>query len=562
MRQRKNSNRLGPGSRRTRPRKALFLGLMLAAATLSTTAIGGDGTLVQTKDGPVQGFINNGGVYEFLGIPYAAPPVGSLRWRPPQPPKSWNTPLQATAFGSNCPQNYEFGVFAGPPSVDEDCLFLNVFTVNPGQGKVPVLVWIHGGGLFDGESTDYDASKLAEGGPAGPTVVVTINYRLGLLGYLAHPALDSEGHDFGNYGLLDQQAALRWVRDNIAAFGGDPANVTLGGQSAGSTSTAANMISPTGKGLFRQAIWESGPLLKTQVAPLTTAEANGEGFATAAGCSSAGSDPKIAACLRALSVPQILAIQGPDTGNGPYVTGLLVDGKVLPILPDTAWATGKFNQVPILHGTVKDEWTFILSAHEYYFGPLTAEEYVNDVKTDGILAPYANSSVPNKVLALYPLTKYNNSPSLAWNAVGTDSLVCQARHLNHLLAENEPSLPLYTYEFADTKAPWYFPKLSFPPLAAHTIDIQFLFPLWHGGPDGIPHPLSLPEDTLSDELVTAWTNFMYTGNPNLAGNAPWPAYKTSAEVYLLENTPKLSTLTDAQFSAEHNCAFWEKNAVY
>src|SRR5262249_22044599 len=197
---------------------------------------------------------------------------GASRWMPPRPHKPWNTPLQATAFGSNCPQNYEFGVFAGPPSVDENCLFLNVFTENPGRGKVPVLVWIHGGGLFDGGTALYDASKLVGEGPAGPTVVVTINYRLGLLGYIGHPALDAEGHQFGDYGLMDQQAALRWVRDNIAAFGGDPDNVTLGGQSAGSTSTAANMISPLGKGLFRQAIWESGPLLNIQAAPLTTAE--------------------------------------------------------------------------------------------------------------------------------------------------------------------------------------------------------------------------------------------------------------------------------------------------
>ena len=544
---------------------ALLLGSLLALAVPSAASVvEKDPTLVQTSNGPVHGFVNSG-VFEFLGIPYAAPPVGSLRWMPPQPPASWTTTREATTYGNTCPQNYEFGVFAGPPSDTEDCLYLNVFTTNPGRGKAPVLVWIHGGGLFDGESSDYDASELAEGGPAGPTVVVTINYRLGLLGYLAHPALDAEGHPFGNYGLLDQQAALRWVRDNIAAFGGDPDNVTLGGQSAGSTSTAANMISPAGKGLFHRAIWQSGPLLNIQATALTTAETNGTGFAAAAGCDS-GSATEIAACLRALSVSQILALQSicnseVCTGNGPYLTGLLVDGTVLPIPPDTAWATGEFSQVPILHGTTKDEWTFIVSANEYYFGPLTAAGYIDNVKTDNILALYKDDTVPDKVLALYPLSAYP-SPSLAYNAVGTDSLVCQARHLNHLLADSAPSLPLYTYEFADRKAPWYFPPLSFPALASHTIDIQFLFPLWHGGPNGIPHPLSLSERRLSDELVTAWTNFMYTGNPNLFGNAPWPRYKTPSEVYRLENTPKLSTLTDAQFSAEHNCAFWEENAIY
>jgi len=516
--------------------------------------------VVQTSTGPVQGFVNSG-VYEFLGIPYAAPPVGSLRWMPPQPPASWTAPRDATTFGNTCPQNYEFGVFAGPPSDTEDCLYLNVFTINPGRGKDPVLVWIHGGGLFDGESNDYDATRLAQGGPAGPTVVVTINYRLGLLGYLAHPALDAEGHPFGNYGLLDQQAALRWVHDNIAAFGGDPDRVTLGGQSAGSTSTAANMISPAGKGLFHRAIWQSGAFINDQAAPLVAAETNGEGFAAAAGCDS-GSSTNIAACLRALSVSQVLALQGTTTGNGPYVTGLLVDGTVLPIDPDTAWTTGKFSQVPILHGSTRDEWTFILSANEYYSQqPLTAAEYVNNVETGAVIAKYKDSTVPNKVLAVYPVSAYP-SPSLAYNAVGTDSLVCRDRHLNHLLEANEPSVPLYTYEFEDRNAPWYFPPLSFPPGAAHTIDIQFLFPLWHGGPLGTPHPLSVRERKLSEELVAAWTNFMYTGNPNLHENRPWPLYEAESEVYLLENVPRLSTLTDAQFSAEHNCAFWDGVLIY
>ena len=551
----------GSGSKRNCRTPVLLLALTLAlAAPLAVATAGQDQRVVQTSTGPVQGFVNSG-VYEFLGIPYAAPPVGSLRWMPPQPPASWTTPRDATTFGNTCPQNYEFGVFAGPPSDTEDCLYLNVFTINPGRGKDPVLVWIHGGGLFDGESNDYDATRLAEGGPAGPTVVVTINYRLGLLGYLAHPALDAEGHPFGNYGLLDQQAALRWVHDNIAAFGGDPDRVTLGGQSAGSTSTAANMISPAGKGLFHRAIWQSGAFINDQAAPLAAAETNGEGFAAAAGCDS-GSSTNIAACLRALSVSQVLALQGTTTGNGPYVTGLLVDGTVLPIDPDTAWTTGKFSHVPILHGSTRDEWTFILSANEYYSQqPLTAAEYVNNVETGAVIAKYKDSTVPNKVLAVYPVSAYP-SPSLAYNAVGTDSLVCRDRHLNHLLEANDPSVPLYTYEFEDRNAPWYFPPLSFPPGAAHTIDIQFLFPLWHGGPLGTPHPLSVRERKLSEELVAAWTNFMYTGNPNLHENRPWPLYEAGSEVYLLENVPRLSTLTDAQFSAEHNCAFWDGVLIY
>jgi para-nitrobenzyl esterase len=155
-----------------------------------------------------------------------------LRWQPPQAHVAWTQTLRATRFASTCPQITELGVFAGPVSTTEDCLYLNVFAPRANAAnakKLPVLVWIHGVGLFDGESNDYDPTALVKGGSAGPTVVVTINYRLGLLGYLGHPVLDAEGHDFGNYGLMDQQAALRWVQRNIAAFGGDPGNVTVGG---------------------------------------------------------------------------------------------------------------------------------------------------------------------------------------------------------------------------------------------------------------------------------------------------------------------------------------------
>ena len=197
----------------------------------------GDGPTISTTDGPVQGFVKNG-VNTYLGIPYAAPPVGALRWMPPAP-AAHHALLDATEFANTCPQVTELGAFAGPSSVTEDCLYLNVFTT--GGSNKPVLVWIHGGGNIDGETNDYDASKLATGGPNGsPTVVVTVNYRLGLFGLISESHLNAEGHLWGNYGILDQQAAMRWVKANIAAFGGNPNNVTLGGQSAGSAVTAAN----------------------------------------------------------------------------------------------------------------------------------------------------------------------------------------------------------------------------------------------------------------------------------------------------------------------------------
>jgi para-nitrobenzyl esterase len=542
---------------------AALLGLLLVIGGLSSQAKGAEqgGPLVRTSDGPVQGFVRNG-VNTFLGIPYAAPPVGALRWQPPQARAAWTDTLRAVRFGNTCPQITELGVFAGPVSLTEDCLYLNVFAPPAGGKKLPVLVWIHGGGLFDGESNDYDPTALVKGGPGGPTVVVTINYRLGLLGYLGHPALDAEGHDFGNYGLMDQQAALRWVQRNIAAFGGDPANVTVGGQSAGSTSTAALVISPASAGLFHRAIFESGPLLT--VAPLDLAEQRGSKFAAAAGCGEEVNGAA-ASCLRALSVSKILSLQGTAAANGPYVNGLIVDGKVLPIPADTAWSSGKFNHMPIMNGSVADEGAFAASIDELFFGPMSADRYNDLVKSTyggpagpGVGPPNYPEGTPAAVVAHYPLSAYK-TPGDAWVAVGTDANVCRHPYLNTRVSQY---VPLYAYEFSDRAAPWYFPALNFAHAAAHTIDIQFLFVDWHGGPLGILHGLTTQEHALSRQLVAAWTNFMYSGNPNLKGDTPWPRYTADSRVYLSQNVPRLSPITEAQFRAAHKCDFWDTVLIY
>ena len=541
--------------------------IALAAFTYgvpSAFATDANGPRIDTTSGPVKGFVDEG-IYRYLGIPYAAPPVGNLRWQPPQPPTPWTNVRQATASGPTCAQITELGVFAGPANNNEDCLYLNVFTTQTGgSGKAlkPVLMWIHGGGLVDGESNDYDATKLAKGGPAGPNVVVTINYRLGLLGYFAHPALDTEGHPFGNYGLMDQQAALRWIRDNIKAFGGDPGNVTVGGQSAGSTSTAAAVISPASKGLFERAIFESGALLT--VAPLSLAESRGSAFATAAGCP-ADDSQGAAACLRNIPVPAIMNLQGKPSANGPYVNGLMVDGTVLPLPGDVAFGTGKFNKMPIMNGNVKDEGAFSASINEYFFGPLTADQYTANVQAvftgpagPGGGLPNYPPGTANQVLAHYPLNGYP-SPSLAWVAEMSDATACRVHHLDTLLVGK---VPLYAYEFDDRTAPWYFPPLSFPHGAAHTIDIQFLFANWHGGPLGIPHALDPQEEHLSHQLVSAWTSLMATGNPDLIGNSPWPEYSRSRHAYLSENVPKLSVFSEKTFTAAHQCAFWDSILIY
>ena len=268
---------------------------------------------------------------------------------------------KATAFGPICAQVTTLGVFAGPANANEDCLTLNVFTPRLGAAaKLPVIVWIHGGGNVDGASSDYDASRLAS---LGQAVIVTINYRLGLFGWLANPALDAEGHPFANYGLLDQQAALKWVKDNISGFGGDPGNVTLGGQSAGSVDAEAQVASPMAAGLFQRAIFQSIVIDGT---PLPAAEKQGSDFAEAAGCGR-GSTPDVAACLRRLPAEAVMKLQGTESASAPFVTFLTADGQIVPAGGMfAAFRAGKFNHVPIMSGSVHDEQNFSAAIAEYF----------------------------------------------------------------------------------------------------------------------------------------------------------------------------------------------------
>jgi len=534
--------------------QALLFSSLVATGLLATSSAAAqeagdraEGPVVQTAEGPVRGFVRNG-VNVFLGIPYAMPPVGDLRWQPPQPPEKHEL-LDATKYANTCAQVAELGAFAGPSSTSEDCLYLNVFKTGVGEKK-PVLVWIHGGGNVDGESNDYDASKLATGGPNGtPTVVVTINYRLGLFGFFSEPHLNAEGHPWGNYGILDQQAALRWVQANITAFGGNPGNITLGGQSAGARDTTANLLSPLSKGLFHRAILESYP----ETSWVTAAQmlTRGTNFSTAAGCSDA-------ACLRSLSTRRILQLEGTPNATGPYSQQVFPDGTIVALQPGVAWSTGQFHHMPIMAGFVHDEGNFGASITEYFSGPpqvaLTAAQY-----------SAGNSPA---VLAEYPLSNYGNDPQLAEDRVGTDPIACTTLRVAQLLGSQ---VPTYAYEFNYQNAPYYFPQMPnvssptgrFQPLAAHTIDIQFLFSGYHGGNLGLnldqttgqPRELNATETELSDQLVAAWTNFASTGNPNAQGSTLWPAFTTDSPTFLSENIPS-SPYPAAQFYVDHKCDFW------
>ena len=547
-------------SRQTTPfisrTRQLCIGLLVVSGCTFAAGISpakaSPGPIVSTATGKVQGSITNN-VAEFLGIPYAAPPVHDLRWAPPQPAKSWTGVRQATTYGNTCAQVTTLGVFAGPANNNEDCLFANVFSPNLQRtARLPVIVWIHGGGNLDGESNDYDGSKMAT---QGNTVVVTFNYRLNLMGFLAVPSLDAEGHNFGNYGLLDQQMVLKWVRDNIANFGGDPSNVTLGGQSAGAEDTGFAMLSPGAAGLLQHGICES--FCPTGNLPtLPSAESIGEQFATAAGCGGKTGAAQ-ASCLRNVPASTVEQLAGTASAASAYVLGPMLDGTVLPVQPPVAWANGKFSHIPLMNGNVQDEENFSLAITEYFSNPKqppTNAQYMSTIANAYASPPYP-AGTAEKILKLYPIANYP-SVQLAWDRVGTDPGICAEMALNKVLA---PQIPVYAYLFNDQTPPFYFPKMpGFTPLAYHTADIQFLFPLYHGG-QGTPHKLMGAQETLSNELVAAWTKFAWTGNPNGVGNATWPVFKSNASAsdVLLENVPSLSVETTAQFNSSHHCGFWE-----
>ncbi len=502
---------------------AIFLALIAFSIARAQPA----GADVLTSEGPVSGTTVDG-MRAFLGIPYAKPPLGALRWQPPQRPIPRPGPYAATHFGNHCPQ---VPSPFGQPSLTEDCLYLNIFTPPHlwARANLPVMVWIHGGALTVGESDDYNPDRLVSRG----VVVVTLNYRLGYLGFLANPALDAEHHPAVNYGFLDQQAALRWVRRNIAGFGGDPRRTTIFGESAGGLSVFSQLASPGGAGLFQRAIVESGGYQLT-LPSLAASEAQGTALATALGCSG----PATAACLRAVPVASILAQEG-------SLTTPAVDGTILPQSPGTAFATGQFNRVPVIDGSNHDEYRlFTAIDFDLAGGPLTAAAY------PAVVTAAVGAAAAPSVLAEYPLSNYS-SPDLAYAALGTDLVFsCNALAANLALSRY---VPTWAYEFADENAPeLYLPPVSFPYAAAHASELQFLFDAFHPP----TQPLDGKEKALAGAMVGYWTTFAATGRPSWQWwpRPGWPAFRPSDNDILSLVPPRPEP--DTTFAAFHNCSFW------
>lgn len=515
---------------------AIALGAVPAAATAAgvstvTHSSAGAAPVVTIADGAVRGK-TTGSADEFLGIPYAAPPVGPLRWRPPAPAASWSGERDATTFAPRCAQ--PASPFSSASS-SEDCLYLNVFA--PADGKHggkgrPVIVWIHGGGLWLGASDDYDPAKLAADG----SVVVTINYRLGALGFLAHAALaDRPGGSSGAYGLMDQQAALRWVQRNIHAFGGDSRKVTIAGESAGGLSVLTHVASPRAQGLFARAIVQSGAYALTQL-PLEEAETAGEAFAVKVGCAS-----QTAACLRGLPLSIIQANDSPPVSVHPGV----VDGEVLEQSIGTAIASGQFNRVPIINGTTHDEARLFTAATELQGTPVTEANYQAAIAS--MLG--VSAAIAAVVATEYPLSSYP-SPALAVSAVGTDALfACPALKLDKLTSK---FVPTFAYEFNDDNAPQrYLPPVSFPYGAAHASELQYLFDLPTAP---IAGSLTAQQQMLATAMQRYWTQFAARGFPSSKGQPLWPRFTSHSQQRLSLVPPQPQVETD--FAAAHHCGFW------
>jgi para-nitrobenzyl esterase len=483
-----------------------------------------DPAVVQTASGTMRGVVAADHRL-FAGIPYAAPPVGPLRWQSPAPATPWQGVRDATKFGPRCIQDPsgdpEFG-----HQTDEDCLTLNVWTPPAGGERKPVMVWIHGGAFINGSGRTYDARWLAQ---RGNIVVVTLNYRLGTLGFLAHPALGADG-DVGNYGLADQQAALRWVRDNIADFGGDPAKVTIAGESAGGMSVCDHLVAPGSAGLFRAAIIQSGPC-QAQVA-LPAAQKSSLDYAAELGCG----DPQSAAqCLRGLPAnkfrtPVMYYRVGDDSLSGP-VTGT----KALPVDPIAAIADGHAARVPVIVGTNRDEFTLFV-ALQY----LRGRQYT-DAQYPQLLAETFGPDAA-AVEAHYPLARYGGAP-LAYSAAVTDGVfACVADRMADALGREAP---VYAYEFNDGGAPAPDPlrTVPFPVGASHSLELRYLFDI------GDAPPLDPAQRTLSEQMIDYWTHFVSTTEPG----SQWP--ELGADKKRLSFQPGASTvITD--YDDSHQCPFW------
>jgi para-nitrobenzyl esterase len=511
---------------------ALLLCVMSTAALHAQAA-----PQARTANGRVQGLALASGIARFTGIPFAAAPVGALRWKPPQAALTWNGTRDAAHFADQCMQGRPFSdmVFRNS-GTSEDCLYLNVWTASPtASPRMPVLVYIYGGGFVAGDGSEprYDGEAMARRG----VVVVTLSHRLGIFGFFSHPELASESpkHASGNYGLMDQTAALRWVKANIAAFGGDPARVTIAGESAGSFSVSAQMASPSALGLFAGAIGESGAFLGATLAakPAAATELDGTAFGVRIGATTL-------ARLRALSAFELLDASG-RTGMPRFSAS--IDGDFMPESPTAIYAQGKQSRVPLLAG-----WNSEEGRGQYLVPTLTSAAFDSALqKTFGTHAAAARIA--------YGGTTTTEIAQSATDIV-SDQFIGYGTW--KWLEEQSRVAPVYRYYFTRAR----------PPLTTPAPANNAPASVWDAIPHGAPHSTeieyalgNLPGNpvyawTADDQLASATTmtyfvNFIKTGDPNGAGVPAWPSGKADASGRVMRMRLDAASFSEAEPRARY-----------
>jgi para-nitrobenzyl esterase len=482
--------------------------ILLLPVTMRAQGSGQD-PVVATVGGSVQGTVEASGVHSFKGIPYAAPPVGDLRFREPQPVAAWQGVRKAQAFG---PRAMQLPIYSDmkfrSAGVSEDCLYLNVWAPAAGS-HLPVLVYFYGGGFSAGDGSEYryDGESMAKRG----IVAVTVNYRLGIFGFLAHPDLTKESphHSSGNYGLLDQHAALEWVQQNIAAFGGDPARVTIAGESAGSISVCLQMASPLSKGLFAGAIGESGGLTGN-IKSLDTAEQLGKAIAADLGY-------KSIAELRAMPAADLM--QAVRRAHFPAV----IDGYFLPVAPDEIYSAGDQMKVPLLAG-----WNTAEGSYQGILGNSapTVEGYEAAVRK-----LYGDRG--DEVLNLYKATTAEEVKQAATD-LATDRFIAYGTWKWIDRATATGGKPVYRYLYAHPRQPAVGATGSQPPPegAAHSWEIEYALGNLH---TNTVYAWTADDDKVSATMEAYFANFIKTGNPNGRGLPNWEPMKAmGSEIMVID----------------------------
>jgi len=486
--------------------KAVCALLVAGLALGMSKPVFADSLTVKTEQGKIHGkTINDGKVKAFLGLPYAAPPVGELRWKAPEPPAKWKGERDATKFGTRCAQGRVFDDMVFEDSGEsEDCLFLNVYAPANGGKNLPVMFWIHGGGYAAGASSE----PRHYGGflPLKGVVLVTMNYRLGVFGFLATADLAKEANGAsGNYGLMDMVAALQWVKTNVKRFGGNPDNVTIFGESAGSFAVSTLMASPMARGLFAKGIGESGGAF-SNVLPTDTLEMRGK------------RDAEWAATLGVTSLAELRALSTDKLLEGARKKGTIgftpvIDGKLLTEQVADTYAAGRQAHVPLLAGWNRDEGGLT---------PTTAEKWKADAA--GLFGDRAA-----EFLMLYPGDTDEEATRSAAD-YHADSFIAFGTWKWIEAHRKTGEAPVYRYHFELPPPPSTYFKGG---VTAHADDIEYVF----GSIDTRAGATMRPEDhKMSDEIMTYWTNFAKTGDPNGAGLPVWPKYDKDDSLIHLDST--------------------------